>query len=113
MSTRQNADAYNYIMGSSLRNSRSMAETTSTITPLRLKGYQAVRVIGTGAGSVIWEVRDVETGKLCALKRVIKNNGDTRFINQVLNEYETSRAVNHPAIRKVYSLRKLRRLFSV
>lgn len=92
---------------------RVMAETTSTIKPLRLKGYQAVRVIGTGAGSVIWEVRDVTTGELCALKRVVKNNGDGRFIAQILNEYETSRAVDHPAIRKVYSLRKLRRLFSV
>ena len=53
------------------------------------------------------------TGELRALKRVVKNNGDARFIHQVLNEYETSRAVDHPAIRKVYSLRKLRRLFSV
>ncbi|MCK5114451.1 MAG: serine/threonine protein kinase [Phycisphaerae bacterium] len=113
MSTRQNADAYNYIMGTSLRAGRSMAETTSTVTPLRLRGYQAVRVIGTGAGSVIWEVRDEETGRLFALKRVIKNNGDTRFIHQVLNEYATSRAVDHPTIRKVYSMRKLRKLFSV
>ncbi len=113
MSTQQNAEAYNYIIESRFRTRKTMAETTSTITPMRLRGYQAVRVIGTGAGSIIWEVRDAATGELCALKRVVKNNGDTRFIHQVLNEYETSRAVDHPAIRKVYSLRKLRRLFSV
>ena len=113
MSTQRKAEVYNYIVGPSLRTRKAMAETTSTITPLRLRGYQAVRVIGTGAGSVIWEVRDAETGQMCALKRVIKNSGDTRFIHQILNEYETSRSVDHPAIRKVYSLRKLRRLFSV
>ncbi len=79
-----------------------------------MSGHQVVRIIGTGARSTIWEVRQEATGKSFALKRVVRNGSDDeRFFQQATNEFECCRGLDHPNIRKIFDLRKIRKLFSV
>lgn len=71
-------------------------------------------MLGTGAHSQIWEVRDIHTGRAYAMKSVVKTSKhDERFFEQAYNEYEIAKGIHHPNIRKIYSLRKIRRLFAV
>ena len=39
---------------------------------LSLPGYQVLQFVGTGARSTIWQLRELRTGKLFALKRTVK-----------------------------------------
>ncbi len=76
--------------------------------------FQVVRIIGTGAHSTLWQVRDPRSGQECVLKRVVKNSSDDeRYFLQTLNEYEIARQIDHPNVRKVFELRKVRKWFSV
>ena len=71
-------------------------------------------LLGTGARSTIWRVRNRRTSHLYALKRVFKQPGDdNRFINQALNEFRVARHFDHPAIRRYERLKKLRRWRSI
>jgi serine/threonine-protein kinase len=81
---------------------------------LTLPGYHKVRIIGTGARSVIWEVKNFETGTVCALKRVMINNKDEkRYIDQADNEHTILSKIEHPNVRKSYAIRKVYKLFKV
>ena len=81
---------------------------------IRLAGYDLIQRLGTGARSAIWEVREKSTGRTLALKRTFKRHGDdNRFFEQAANEYEIGSRMQHPAIRRVFSLVKVRSLFSV
>ena len=73
-------------------------------------GYEVVRRLGTGAASTIFSVRDQSTGELRALKHVIRQDGqDKRMIEQVENEYEIASKVDHPYVRKVFEIKKIKR----
>ena len=77
-------------------------------------GYEVVRRLGTGAASTIFSVRDQNTGELCALKHVIRQDGqDKRMIEQVENEFEVARKVDHPYVRKVHEIKKIKRRLQV
>ena len=77
-------------------------------------GYTVVRRIGTGARSTIWQIRQQKTGTLFALKRVVRREKkQDRFFNQVLNEVEIGQQLDHPAIRKIIQLRKVRSVLAV
>ncbi len=107
---------YHYVKASSKRGARKTMSSTSSNAnrTFRVSGYQVIRIIGTGAKSTIWEVRQETTGQSFALKRVIKqNNDDDRFANQIINEFECGQHIDHPNIRKVYDLRKIRKFISV
>lgn len=79
-----------------------------------LNGFQRVRVLGTGAHSTIWLVRDPVGGAVRALKTVVREGqDDERFFRQAVNEYDVARQIDHPNVRKVYALRRIRRLWRV
>lgn len=91
-----------------------MANLTSPSKAFSLPGYNLVKILGTGAGSTIWEVRCQETHKVYAVKRVCKNDkNDERFFNQLLGEFEIGSKVNHTNIRKVYSIHKVRKMLRI
>jgi serine/threonine-protein kinase len=63
--------------------------------------------MGSGAGSRIYSVRELATGRRLVLKHVLREEpGDERFILQVLNEYRLGSKVNHPVLRRVLEMRK-------
>jgi eukaryotic-like serine/threonine-protein kinase len=77
---------------------------------LELPGYQVMQYLGSGANSTIWSIRDERTGRLYALKRIVKNEpADERFFEQARNEFATAQQLDHPSIRKCYRLRSVRR----
>lgn len=86
----------------------------STTQTLEVPGYQVVQYLGSGARSTIWQIRERRTEKTYALKRVVKRQAsDQRFLEQALNEYEVSSHLDHPTVRKVVSLRKVKRWLSL
>src|SRR5690349_8852198 len=72
----------------------------------RLLHYDIIDRLGEGAGSVIYAVRDPNTGRTYALKHVLrKKDKDVRFIEQMETEYEVSHQFNHPNLRKSFELK--------
>ena len=79
-----------------------------------VSGYNIVRKLGDGARSQVFRVVRPETGEVFALKRVIReSHEDTRFLDQAINEHETSRLFSHAYLRKSIDLKRLRRLFKL
>lgn len=77
---------------------------------LELPGFTIVRRLGTGARSTIWQVRQRRTGEMFALKRIVKRQAnDERFFRQAFNEHEVCRHFDHPVVRKIHKLRRVRR----
>jgi serine/threonine-protein kinase len=86
----------------------------SSTPTLELPGYQVIQFLGSGARSTIWEVRNIATDEVVAIKRVVKRTSeDSRFLDQAINEYEVGSQFNHPAIRKILELQRLRRWISI
>src|SRR3954469_8324582 len=84
----------------------------AAMTPKSLFGYDIISEIGQGAASRIYAVTDHQSGQVYALKHVIRKvEKEQRFIEQVQNEYETSKAVSHPVLRKVYDLKTVKKFF--
>jgi serine/threonine-protein kinase len=72
----------------------------------QLLHHDIVEQLGEGAGSVIYSVRDPATGRMFALKHVLRRKEkDIRFIEQMENEYEVSRQFTHPNLRKSFELK--------
>ncbi len=81
---------------------------------LEVPGYQVVEYLGSGARSTIWRIRERDTGKYFALKRVFKQPGDDgRFLEQAENEFQVAGQFNHPGIRHYYKLRHIRKWLQV
>jgi len=81
---------------------------------LRVPGYQVTQFLGTGARSTIWQIRDYRTNDLFALKRVVKRDvTDTRFLEQAVNEYDVASRFDHPSIRRMISIRRIKRWLSL
>lgn len=79
-----------------------------------MPGHKVVQLLGNGARSTIWQIRHIKTGKFFALKRVIKRERqDFRFIEQVEAEYANSLKLDHPNLRKIHSLRRIRKWLAV
>jgi len=86
----------------------------SSTPTLELPGYQVIQFLGSGARSTIWEVRNIATDEVVALKRVVKRTSDdARFLDQAINEYEVGSQFNHPAIRRILDLQRIRRWISL
>jgi len=74
--------------------------------PKSLYGYEVLDTIGEGAGSIIYAASDPKTQQLCALKYVqVKAEGDERYLQQVISEYEVASKANHPGLRKATDLK--------
>ena len=78
---------------------------------LNVPGYRVLQYLGRGAGSTIWRIRNQRTGQECALKRVIRNGANHRTMLQAIGEMQVAAGLDHPVIRKIHSLRKIRKWF--
>lgn len=78
----------------------------------QIPGYEVIDVLGHGASSTIFAVRDAHDDQVYALKKVLrKSSVDQKFIEQALTEYNVSRRFNHPVLRKSFKVIRKRRLF--
>jgi serine/threonine-protein kinase len=76
----------------------------------QIAGFDVVATLGEGAASKLYRVRDKHGEEFC-LKRVVKNNAkQQRFIDQAVAEYEVSKHLDSPLIRKVVKLIRQRAL---
>lgn len=72
----------------------------------KLLQYDIVERLGEGAGSVIYSVRDPETGRVYALKHVHRvKPKDIRFVEQMETEFEISKQFTHPNLRRSFDLK--------
>ena len=86
--------------------------TGGTDLPKELFGYEVVDRIGEGAASTIYAVTDRKTHQLYALKHVVrKTEKDIRYIDQVENEYNVSKAFRHPGLRRSIDFKTSRKGF--
>src|SRR3954464_5166149 len=84
----------------------------AAMTPRDLFGYHVISEIGKGAASTIYAVSDTASGQVYALKHVLrKSDKEQRFIEQVQNEFEVSKACQHPVLRKVVDLKSVKKFF--
>jgi serine/threonine-protein kinase len=84
----------------------------AAMTPRAIFGYDVISEIGRGAASTIYAVSDPKSGQVYALKHVVrKNDKEQRFVEQVQNEFEVSRACKHPVLRKVVDLKTVKKFF--
>jgi eukaryotic-like serine/threonine-protein kinase len=75
-----------------------------------LPGYEVVSRIGRGAGAVISLAWDSVNSRQVAVKHVVRQGPeDDRFITQAENEYEVARGLEHPFLRRVYDMVRIRR----
>src|SRR4051812_14450902 len=82
------------------------------MTPQAMFGYDILSEIGRGAASTIYAVSDPASGQVYALKHVLrKTEKEQRYIEQVQNEFEVSRACRHPVLRKVVDLKSVKKFF--
>src|SRR5690349_6082397 len=72
----------------------------------KLLHYDVIERLGEGAGSTIYSVRDPDTGRVYALKHVLRHKDkDVRFIEQMETEYEVSKQFTHPNLRRSFDLK--------
>lgn len=72
----------------------------------QLLQYEVLEKLGEGARSIIYAVRDPQTGKSYALKHVVRaDQKDIRFIEQMETEFEISKQFTHPNLRRSYELK--------
>lgn len=74
----------------------------------QIHDYRVMHIIGEGAASTIYAVHDPKH-KVYALKHVLlKGSKDARFLEQAETEVKISAKLDHPAIRKIYRVHKIR-----
>ncbi len=72
----------------------------------KLLHYDVLERLGEGARSIIYAVRDPETRQVYALKHVVRAEPkDIRFIEQMEAEFEISRQLTHPNLRRSFDLK--------
>lgn len=73
--------------------------------------YDLLERIGEGARSTIWRASDKNTGRIVALKHVLrKEDKDIRFVEQMEAEYNLAKNFNHANLRKTLDLKIMRTL---
>jgi serine/threonine protein kinase len=77
-----------------------------------LDHHQVVGLVGKGAGSQIYRIRDLQTGQDYAMKVTIRRTSDDwKYLLQAQHEYEVARRLDHPNLVKFFDLRLKRRWF--
>jgi len=75
-----------------------------------IPGYQKLAQIGVGARSTIYKVVEESTGKIFALKHVVRQDDeDERFLRQAELGYEISSKVDLQHLRASYAIRRVRK----
>jgi len=75
-----------------------------------LPGYEILERIGRGAGAVISLARETASGRLVAIKHVVRRTADDdRFIVQAENEFQVARQVEHRYLRRCYEIVRVRK----
>ena len=84
------------------------------IIAVDIPNYRIVEKLGTGAQTRIFRARCMQTGKDYTVKivKVVKPE-DASFIDLLRAEHAIGSSIDHPAIRKVYELRMMRRRLRV
>ena len=100
--------------GRSPRHRASLADV-ATKTPSKmldqLLNYNLQEVLGKGAGSTIYRGRDKNTGRVVAVKHVVRERTkDIRFVDQMQNEYEVSKNFSHENLRRAFLFKSNRTL---
>ena len=79
-----------------------------------LKGYRFTRQIDTGAGSAIHLAVELKSDRTVAIKHVVrKGPDDDKFLAQAEGEYNICRDLDHPVLRKIHSMHKVRKRLAV
>lgn len=79
---------------------------TAAKLPQSVFGYDVLALLGEGANSVIYRVREPKGKQEYALKHVIpQTEKDQRLIAMLQNEFELSKLFRHPGLRKSIDLR--------
>ena len=79
--------------------------------PKTIFDYDVIDFIGEGAASQIYAVSDPKTKQLYALKHVVrKTEKDSRFIEQLENEFNVGKAVVHENLRRIFDYKANRSL---
>jgi eukaryotic-like serine/threonine-protein kinase len=74
--------------------------------PDRLLHYDLLERLGEGARSTIYRASDSRTGRIVAVKHVLRENDkDVRFIEQMEAEYNLSKNFTHPNLRRTLDLK--------
>jgi eukaryotic-like serine/threonine-protein kinase len=77
-----------------------------------IEGYRVLSELGRGAASIIYLVQDTKTKEVWALKHVEKENvKDQRFLDQAEAECDIAAQLDHPGLRKIVRLIKVKRAF--
>ena len=90
--------------------------TSSTVgermkMPKSIFNYEVLDFIGQGAGSFIYAVTDPKTSQIYALKHVpVKTEKDERFIEQLENEFDVSKGLRDPGLRRSIDMKVQRNL---
>ena len=89
----------------------SVLQPVGVDLPRELFGFEVLDYLGQGARSDIYVVSHPETKQVYALKYVVrKTEKDDRFIEQLENEFEVGRQVNHRNLRRCIDLKVNRTL---
>ena len=75
-----------------------------------IAGFDRLAQIGTGARSTIHKVVERATGKIRALKHVVRGEDeDDRYLAQAEIEFAVSSRLDHPLLRHSYSIHRIRK----
>ena len=67
-----------------------------------VEGYRVMSELGRGAASVIYLVQDTKAKTIWAFKHVAREDAkDARFLDQASREYEVASKLQHPNIRRI------------
>lgn len=74
-------------------------------------GYSVVKRLGMGARSQVFLVVHSETGAYFTLKKVVReDHEDDRFLVQAITEYEIAHNLDHPSLRRMHEIHRIRKL---
>lgn len=80
----------------------------------QLPAYDVTARIGKGAGAVIYEGRRRGSREAVAIKHVVRHGpDDDRFIEQAETEYAVGQKVDHPALRRIFEIVRVRRWLKI
>jgi len=72
--------------------------------------YRILGILGSGQGSTLYQAESIQTGDLYTIKHVkVQKPEDTRLVDQMKAEHECGSQLDHPALRKTFELRYIRR----
>ncbi len=84
------------------------------MSSIDLPDYKIKGPLGSGAGSRIFEAVELRTGKTFAIKQIARNSSDDdRFIAQAENEFAISSQFDHIALRRSFSIHRVRKLLQL